>query len=442
MPAFLVDTFTDTNGTVLASHTPDTGGAWSTLGDFRLPGADAASGLQAKINSNTLTSNDATNISRAYRNASDPVVAEYDLTATFRFLIVNAVNSAARWMLAARMSDTDTASASMSWYAAGYLGSTTAGSRTWTLRKWVSGTQTTLASSAENPSVPVTKTVLFEIRNATKRLLVDGVEVCTSTDNTITQVGRVGVTAPIPTAGYIDDLTATSVVTGTAASTLGAFTQAAAGTRTVPVFTGTSAQTLPSFTQSAAGTHVAPVFTGSAASTLAAFTQAAAGAVTAPVFTATAAQTLPAFTQAADGTFTSGAITGTAASTLAPLTQAATGTHTAPVVTGAAGSALSVFTQAAVGTHTPPTSTGLAASVLASFGQTATGTRTVPIFSGTAATLLASFTQHAVGNLNVLTPTPAERILRIPPEVRVLLIVAEVRRMTVARERRVLEATR
>lgn len=195
---------------------------------------------------------------------------------------------------------------------------------------------------------------------------------------------------------------ASSTFTGTAASTLPAFTQSAAGTNE-PEYEGSAAQTLAAFTQSAAGTHTAPVFTGTAASTLAAFTQTAAGTFEAE-YEGSAASVLPAFTQSATGTFTGvGTITGTAASVLPAFTQTAAGTHE-PEYEGSAASTLPAFTQSATGTHTAPVSTGAAASTLPAFTQVSTGTHTGPIYVGVTSSQLAAMAQAAAGTFTPARP--------------------------------------
>lgn len=190
--------------------------------------------------------------------------------------------------------------------------------------------------------------------------------------------------------------------------------------------TGTAASTLQAFTQDASGTHTAPTFTGTATSSLAQIDQAASGTHTAPVFSGTATSTLSAFSQDAAGTVTDPTVTGTAESTLASFTQNASGTHTAPVVTGSAASTLSPLGQLAAGTFTAPVYTGTATSTLASFTQAGEGTATAPTVTGTITSVLSTFTQRAV------TPpvTPTERIVTVAAESRVLLVATETRTLT------------
>lgn len=185
--------------------------------------------------------------------------------------------------------------------------------------------------------------------------------------------------------------------TGTAASTLPALTQTAAGTFADTSVTGTAATVLPSLTQSASGATTAPAFTGSAISTLSALTQTAAGQTNPPHFTGTATTTLPPLGQAATGTITPPATTGTAASVLPALTQHATGEVTNTGIAGTAASVLPGLTQTAAGTTTVPSYTGTADSKLAALVQSATGTVTDLFRTGTAASLLPPLTQSATG---------------------------------------------
>lgn len=195
-----------------------------------------------------------------------------------------------------------------------------------------------------------------------------------------------------------------STFTGTAAQTLPAFTQAAAGTFTKPTYSGVAAQTLASLTQAAAGTFTKPTFTAASAQTLPVVTQSAAGTTTVPTFTGTAAQTLPALTQTAAGTVTSSTFTGSAAQTLPAVTQSADGTFTPPTFTGTTAQTLPAVTQSATGTTTD-TYTGVIAQTLPALGQSATGAFTQPVFTGTAVQTLPLVVQTAAGTVTVPTYT-------------------------------------
>lgn len=465
MTTFLTDTFTDTTGTVLSSHTADSGSQWEAL-DFSLRLTTSTTTNRSTIQSNQLGSVTNGNNPPGFRHPATPGSAEYDVQADFIIPTHDGTTSTqiVNFLLGARLTSTGTASANVDRYYAGYVG---ANPKQYRIGKVVSNTLTLLTSVNEAASGTVT--ALFEVRDATKRLLIGGVQKLTTSDNSITQVGRVGLDGirGSTTAGFIDNLTAadttSSGVTGTAAQTLSGFTQAATGSRTVPAFTGTAAQTLGAFSQSASGTHTVPSFTASSAQTLQGFTQAAAGTRTVPSFTGTAAQTLGQFTQDADGTRTIPAFTGAAASTLTGFGQDATGTIVNPGVSGSAAQTLpgfsqaatgregkkgtasqtlGGFTQAAAGVVLTPSYTGTVGSVLALFDQAATGTRTLPTIEGDIASTLTGFDTAAIAAFFADVDTPRERTLRIPAEDRVMVVAAENRRIVVPAESRVLLAAR
>lgn len=349
MATFVNDTFTGTDGTTLASHTPDDGGTWQITSTAAAGGS--SSGVTAILSSGTLTANAPGLQSSLYRHSASPATAEYDITA--EFIIGTTSTSNDYWNLVGRLTATGTTDSVLSRYCASYRGAGTG----WRILKNINGTATVLAQAAT--SVTGTKSVKFEIRNATKTLYVDGVSTVSTTDNTITQVGKVGLGAPDDqSVNSIDNLLAadpaSSTVSGTAASVLPALTQSATGTFTAPTYTGSAASTLPAFTTTASGTFTPPVYTGTATSTLPAFTTSGSGTFTAPVYNGSAASVLPSFAQTATGTFTAPVYTGTATSTLPGFTSLATGTFTSPVYTGEAASVLPALSQAAEGTFFIP----------------------------------------------------------------------------------------
>lgn len=149
--------------------------------------------------------------------------------------------------------------------------------------------------------------------------------------------GGTGRSRPVVTLAFA---TASVAVTGTAAQTLPAATQAADGAAAVGAQAG---QTLPGLTQAVGGSVAAE---GAAAQTLPAPTQAAAGTAAA---TAEAAQTLPAVAQDAAGDV---AATGTAAQSLPSVTQDAAGNTS---VTAAAAQTLPMVGQEVAATATVTT---------------------------------------------------------------------------------------
>lgn len=121
-----------------------------------------------------------------YYNTVVPPSAEYDVVGVWRMTTFDTVppSSAINNGICGRMSTT-----ANTMYVGRYLQS----SNRWELLKIVAGTATVLASSVMALTASTTYTLTLEIRNATKRLLLDGNVICTTTDNAITDAGRVGV---------------------------------------------------------------------------------------------------------------------------------------------------------------------------------------------------------------------------------------------------------
>jgi hypothetical protein len=164
---FVRDTFTGPNGTSLESHAPDTGGAWTRV-----------RGRGIILDANTATP-DKTGGRDVYRNAAAAPAADYvvGITATF-----GSGNSEVYVELYARMVGT-------SGYAT-YIGS----DGSWAVIRYTGGTPTVLASGITTALNPVGQPneILFQVTSSSKRLIVNGVVVGTTTDNTHTAAGTVG----------------------------------------------------------------------------------------------------------------------------------------------------------------------------------------------------------------------------------------------------------
>jgi len=183
MATFVQDAFTDTNGTLLQDHTPDTGGAWAEL-DFKA-NETGSSTVNADISSNRVVAV-STTASRGYRNAADPGSNEYDITGDINRGIQTIEGI---YTLLGRMTPTGTSNSAVDRYHVEHRTGSGFGSR---LKKTVSGTQTELDSdSTTMPSG--THTMKLEIRDAAKKYFFDDTETLTSTDDVITQDGRAGV---------------------------------------------------------------------------------------------------------------------------------------------------------------------------------------------------------------------------------------------------------
>jgi hypothetical protein len=187
---FVSDTMTDTNGTALASHVGESGATWSVH--------QSATGT-ATIQGNRLRYGINSQVGRWYASGV-PATAEYDVEADF--YCANATNANAG-IIGRVNTGADT------YYYARYLAT-----EGWRLYRFVAGTPTLLDSVSASLTNGVTYHVKLEIRDATKRLYVDGVLTLTSTDNTITAAGRAGIrfTADATRNGMeIDNFVATDV---------------------------------------------------------------------------------------------------------------------------------------------------------------------------------------------------------------------------------------
>lgn len=170
MPGFVEDSFTDTSGTVLSSHTPNIGGTWtkhgSYTGDMNISDAN-----RLRMGSGTA--------SRCFYNSTDPAGAEYDLECIDR--VITAANNA--FGMAGRI-----ATGANTMYMMRYQQST----GNWQLYKIVTGTATLLGEFTQARTSSTESTVKLEIRDATKKVYIDGVERISSTDNAITAAGKAG----------------------------------------------------------------------------------------------------------------------------------------------------------------------------------------------------------------------------------------------------------
>jgi hypothetical protein len=197
---FLLDTFTEASSTYLTAHTPDTGGAWEELGFRAISSLSTAGTSQEPLvpSSGVLRSESTSAQTNVHRNTATPPSAEYEVVAS----IYNSRSSTFlndpnyNWALAARLTPTGTASSAVDGYFAGYVGDSTSGNRRFYIAKLVSGTWTELASSAHLLANTGAHTLRFVCTDDEKTLYHNGSPVVTTTDNTITQVGRAGIGVP------------------------------------------------------------------------------------------------------------------------------------------------------------------------------------------------------------------------------------------------------
>lgn len=164
--SFMDDTFTDANSTLLENHAVgEIGATWT-----KHPNSLTGNGL---ISTNRLWG-DAADV--LYYASGVPASAEYDVDAIFFCYTVFGGSS-----VTARM---DTAA--NSFYMIRPQGAT------WELQKRVTGTFTSLGTWVDTPAANDTRVSQFQVRDATKKLFVGGVEQISTTDNAVTGAGRIG----------------------------------------------------------------------------------------------------------------------------------------------------------------------------------------------------------------------------------------------------------
>lgn len=390
MATFAQDLFADGTNTAIASHTPDVGGSWVR------PSYETATIIISDANRVRANSSSA---ATAYNNGS-PASAEYDVQADIITLSV----TNGRADVAGRL---DTAAQTY------YLGGFNGNGDNWQLFKCVSGSFTSLGTYGDADSASRSRTVKLEIRDATKKVYVDGTERISSSDNAITAAGKAGIrfdaqnTPDNTTEHHVDNFSATDAAgatyTGSGAITLPALTVAGSGTFTAPVYSGTGAVTLPPLTVAGTGTFTAPVYSGSGALSLSPLTVSGDGTFTAPGYDGAGALSLPPLTIEGSGTFTAPVYTGVGALALPPITVAGVGIFASAVYSGSGALSLPALTLSGAGTFTVPPYTGDGAISLPSLAVDGTGTHTAPSYTGTGAVVLPALTVAGAGTLTAPT---------------------------------------
>jgi hypothetical protein len=160
------DPMVDTNGVSLVAHTPTTGGPWVQHPVHSGVWLCASNRFYPSV------------IGAVYASGA-PATAEYDVLCDFRY-----ISDTGSVGIVARVS-----TSAQTFYNAYYL----AGQ--WVMTKHVAGTITNIGALTEALTPNTTYALRFEIRNATKKLFVNGVEKMSSTDNVITAAGLAGVRA-------------------------------------------------------------------------------------------------------------------------------------------------------------------------------------------------------------------------------------------------------
>ncbi len=171
-PAFgITDSFAGTAGTLLSSHKGEKNATWTR---HAASGPGTASITPAEMVRGSGTGN------AGYIASGASPSPEYAVEAAVT--IRSSLSASA--CITARMDP-----ASATFYAACY----DQGAKTWRLVKSVDGSQTFLGQFAERLPANSVRTVKLVVRNASKQVLVNGVQRISSTDNAITAAGRAGV---------------------------------------------------------------------------------------------------------------------------------------------------------------------------------------------------------------------------------------------------------
>ena len=191
---FVSDTFTDTDGTNIVSHTGETGSTWT----LKSSGANPL-----VVRSNRVVSEDTVAGRRLWYTAfGTPATANYDVDGTIYIASVTA--GLEGWLMARAEVNAET----------GYVA--TRRSDGWRLVKLVAGTYTSLGAWVNTPTVGATETVKLEIRENSQKLYIDGTLRISATDSVITAIGRVGVGAvgiqSASTGFHIDSVSASDLV--------------------------------------------------------------------------------------------------------------------------------------------------------------------------------------------------------------------------------------
>lgn len=211
MTITLSDTFTDTDGVLLANHNPNIGGvgSWEALAtdfDGGVPGGNLT------IQTNQLRGPSTNTRGPTHRNNTDPGADEYNVNDIMSFRLSPQANRF-HW-LCWRMSPTGTAYADVNFY---MLFGDNSASQTWSLQKVVSGTRTTIAGPAAAELDGNQFSVVVEVRNGSMAVFLDGAgtPVLSSTDIEITQRGRIGIgAARSDSSQWQDSLSVDSVLAG------------------------------------------------------------------------------------------------------------------------------------------------------------------------------------------------------------------------------------
>ena len=181
---FIADSFSEAADTALASHTPETGGAWATYGS---PYSATVSVIAAEGR----VAGSSSSASALYTQTVAPPSADYLVEAVVRFTS----SSGKRVGIAARYSSSGTETGYLVFFDGNY----------WVLRKVVAGLSTDLGSYYGSSSLNTDYVFRLEVFATTLTVSIDGVARIVVSDASITAAGRVGV--QLRSGGRIDSLT-------------------------------------------------------------------------------------------------------------------------------------------------------------------------------------------------------------------------------------------
>ena len=186
MSAFLLDTFDEATLTELSAHTPNVGGAWHRQVAISTSFGRVTAGTGLFISDGSVSDS-------AYYNDAAPPNAEYYVEATIN--ITN--NDGSTAYLMGRLDSSAFTSYMVQLYPPnGNI----------VLTKVVAGSATTLQIQNVGITNGIDYLVRLEIKNATKKVFLNGTEILSDTDNAITATGFAGAWASF--SGTFKDITA------------------------------------------------------------------------------------------------------------------------------------------------------------------------------------------------------------------------------------------
>jgi hypothetical protein len=224
---YVSDAFTGTDGTALASHTPDTGGTW----------VDDQSGLQ--LSGNHVNSRQLFGDSRSH-NTTAPSTADYDVSMN---IIWSGATSDAVLGVVGR-------GAGNQFRSDGYIAYYDAGNNRWALVKLVGYNSTTLGTYAQTYTQGQTHTLKLSMAGTAITVYVDGVSQISVTDSSISAINHAGIYAHYGSSST--SMVGDNYLVAAAGGTVGP-PPPAAPTSPNPATGSSGAGTTPTLTWSAAG---------------------------------------------------------------------------------------------------------------------------------------------------------------------------------------------